>query len=288
MTPTPAAEVDGDVHVHPAYLAGAHWAGDAAFHPLLGLGAHTHHDDLGNYFAATPDGRIRLGFIPEQDWDTLWQLAVAPRPFAAPAWVASFSEDTPTEIVTAVTTELAAMYRPDEDAWLTARRPGILESMAPYTAQGWTVRPTSRGELVAAAPDGHAEASYSHQPLDRNEAEQAGQDGRYTLSAGGPQEGWYGRFSSGTPARILDAAATAMLTPTPAVRYRGCLTPYARRNATITPITPPTPSPLDVHRALAARTRSVPRIVQSAPPERAPAATLAWSTSTPTTAPGRR
>ncbi|MFB7672718.1 DUF317 domain-containing protein [Kitasatospora purpeofusca] len=278
-------EVEGDVHIRPVYLAGADWVGDTAFHPLLALGTRTHHDDLGNYYVSTVEGRIRVAFIPEQDWDTLWKIAVHTDAFSEPVWVANFSADAPTEIVTAVTTELAAMYRADEDSWIHARRPGVLESLAPYAAARWTwdTRSGPLGDVAAKSPDGHAQVRYSRTPLTSDESEQAGQDGRYTLCAGGSHEGWYGRFSSATPARILAAAAGAMLDSAPVARYRDFLSPYARRNATITPILPP-PTPLDVHRSLAARTRSAPLALRSTPAAR-PAVTLAWSTATPATAP---
>ncbi|MFJ4676849.1 DUF317 domain-containing protein [Kitasatospora sp. NPDC088783] len=287
LTPTAPeqlVEVDGDVHLHPVYLAGSDYTGDPAFRPLNSLGVRTHHDGAGNYYAQTFDGKVRVGFIPEQDWDTLWKIAVHPDAFSAPAWVASFSEDTPTEIPAAVTREIAAMYDADDDGWLHARTPAALESLAPYAAAGWNLQMTSLGTLVADSPDGHAQITRRRIPLGADQREQDGQDGRHTLDVGTPREGWYGRFSSATPARILSAVATAMLNPAPAVRYRSALSPYARRTATITPVLPPTPTPLDVHRALASRTRTAPLTVRSAPA----AASLVWSTASPATAPARR
>ncbi|MEV0188478.1 DUF317 domain-containing protein [Kitasatospora purpeofusca] len=277
-TQAAATETDGDTHVHPVYLAGSRYTGDFALQPLLDLpDTRAHNDEYGNFYLTTADGRIRIGFIPEQDWDTLWQLAVAPGPFADPHWVASFSDDTPTEIVTAVTTKLADLYRPSEDAWLTERTAGPLEWIAPYAAAGWTAHEVDTGQLTLHSPDTLAKVSYSLRPLAREDAEQAGQDGRYTIGTVS-RTGWYGRFSSGTPSRILDAASAAMLDPAPIPRYRSELGPYSRRTASITPITPPAPTPADLQRA-AARVRTAPRILQAAP---ADAGTrLAWTTTTP-------
>ncbi|MFF2561030.1 DUF317 domain-containing protein [Kitasatospora sp. NPDC058060] len=122
--------MDGDVHVHPVYLAGSLHIGDPALQPILDL-PHTerHHDDLGNFFATT-DGRIRIGFIPEQDWNTLWNITVAPDPFSRARWVANFSDGTPIELVKAVTTELATMYSADDDTWLDERTAGPLKTRA--------------------------------------------------------------------------------------------------------------------------------------------------------------
>ncbi|GAA2274569.1 hypothetical protein GCM10010430_70720 [Kitasatospora cystarginea] len=281
-TAAQAQEIDGDVHVHPVYLAGSLHIGDPALQPVLDL-PHTesHHDELGNFFVSTADGRIRIGFIPEQDWDTLWKIAVAPDAFAEPAWVANFSADTPIEIVTAVTTELAGMYRLDDNAWLSERTADPVEWIAPYAAAGWNARDVERGRLTLRSPDNLASITYRQQPLHPQDAEQAGQDGRYTIGTIN-SAGWYGRFSSGTPARILEAAATAALDPAPVVRYRDALDYYARRTATITPITAPVPSPLDVQRA-AARVRSAPRIIRSAPA--IGASNVVWTSTTPA---GRR
>ncbi|GJF32667.1 hypothetical protein KNE206_53670 [Kitasatospora sp. NE20-6] len=274
-------ETDGDVHVRPVYLAGDRYTGDFALQPLFELpGIQRHHDELGNFYLATGDGRIRLGFIPEQDWDTLWQIAVAPAPFAEPRWTASFSEATPTEIVTAVTTELARMYRPEDDTWLTERTAGPAEWTAPYTTVGWTQDPRDRGRLTLTSPDGHITAVHSWSPLSPSEAEQAGQDGRYTLSTRS-NTGWYGRFSSRTPARILAAATTTILDPAPVIRYRSELRHLSRHSATITPILPPPPSPLDVQRT-AARIRSTSPTTRAAAPATSTSARLAWTSTTPT------
>ncbi|MFJ7278322.1 DUF317 domain-containing protein [Kitasatospora sp. NPDC098663] len=225
----------------------------------------------------TTDGRIRIGYIPEQDWDTLWRIAVAPAPFAHPRWVANFSASTPEEIVTAVTTELARMYDPEDDAWLDERTTGPLEWIAPYAAAGWTTNDVDRGRLTLISPDHLASVTYRQHPLRHTEAEQLGQDGRFTVGTV-KTVGWYGRFSARTPSRILDAVATAMLDPRPVLRYRDALGYYTEREATITPVTPPAPSPLDIQRT-AARLRS------AAPP--APVATSAslprivWTSATP-------
>ncbi|KQV20960.1 MULTISPECIES: DUF317 domain-containing protein [unclassified Kitasatospora] len=286
MTPAWADELDGDVRVHPVYLAGGPFTGDPALQPLVDLpGAVRHHDERGNFFVATSDGRIRVGFIPEQDWDTLWKIAVAPDAFAPPRWVGNFSADTPIEIVAAVTTELVRMYSPDDETWLAERTCDALEWVGPYAAAGWTARNPGWGQLEFLSPDGHASINCRQRPIDSQDAEQAGQDGRFMIGTV-HSAGWYGRFSRGTPARILAAASTAMLSPEPVLRYRDALDLYTRRTATITPVTPPAPSPLDVHRALAAKARSTPPIVSAAPPT--PAATLAWTTSSTDTATHRR
>ncbi|MFJ6620029.1 DUF317 domain-containing protein [Kitasatospora sp. NPDC091335] len=276
--PRHRTDVDGDVHVHPVYLAGSLHIGDPAFQPILDLpNTERHHDDLGNFYAATADGRIRIWFIPEQDWNTLWKIAVAPDVFSAPRWVANFSDGTPIEIVKSVTAELAAMYSADDDTWLDERATGPLEWIAPYAAAGWTPQGVDRGHLTLRSPDGLASITYRRAGLlHTDDAEQAGQDGRFTIGTV-KSAGWYGRFSGGTPARILHAASTAMLDPAPVLRYRDALDHYTKQTATITPITPPAPSPLDIQRR-AARLRSA-----AAPSPGAPSpapSNVVWTSTT--------
>ncbi|WP_395297325.1 DUF317 domain-containing protein [Kitasatospora hibisci] len=174
-------EFDGDVFVRPVYLAGSRYTGDFALKPLSDQGFDGRHDDLGNYYLTAPDGRIRVGFIPEQEWDTLWKIAVHRNAFSAPEWVANFSEDTPAEIVTAVTTEIAQMSREDDDVWLEGRPARASEWLAPYTMAGWTPQPADRGATTLHSPDGLANVTHHLLPLGPEDAEQAGQDGRFQV-----------------------------------------------------------------------------------------------------------
>ncbi|GAB7185621.1 hypothetical protein ATKI12_5452 [Kitasatospora sp. Ki12] len=157
--------------------------GDPALQPILDLpSVEQHHDELGNFFAFTTDGRIRVGFIPEQDWDTLWKIAVAPGAdaFEAPRWVANFSTDTPIEIVKSVTTELARMYRTDGDTWLDERTAGPLEWVAPFAQAEWTPQGVDLSRLTLRSPDGLASITYRRAGLLHTaDTEQAGQDGRF-------------------------------------------------------------------------------------------------------------
>ncbi|MFF2145814.1 DUF317 domain-containing protein [Kitasatospora sp. NPDC058190] len=179
-----------------------------------------------------PDGRPTVG--AEQGWGTLWKIAVTPDASAVPRWGANFSADTPTEIVKSVTTELAHMYRANDATWLDERPAGPLEWIAPYAAAGWTPQGVDRGRLTLRSPDGLASIAYRRAGLlHADESEQAGQDGRFTIGTV-KSAGWYGRFSGGTPTRILQAASTAMLDATPVVRYRDALDYYAKQTATIT------------------------------------------------------
>jgi hypothetical protein len=107
-----------EYHVTPRYLAGPTLSGDLALQPLLDLGWHLTHDDLGNVFVASPDHTIRLGYLPEGDDSTLWKITAHRDPFAIPEWLVTFDDRVPTEIIRGFTTELAAAYAQGPDAYL--------------------------------------------------------------------------------------------------------------------------------------------------------------------------
>ncbi|MER7701654.1 DUF317 domain-containing protein [Kitasatospora sp. NPDC097605] len=169
------------------------------------------------------------------------------------------------------------MYRTDDNAWLDEPTLGPLEWIAPYADAGWAEAGVDRGTLTLRSPDTLARITYRAGALPVDDREQAGQDGRFTIGTAEPT-GWYGRFSGGTPARILHAVSTAMLDSNPVPRYWDALAYYAKQTATITLVTQPAPSPLDVQRR-AARLRSVTATPPSA--VSAPPSSVVWTSATP-------
>ncbi|WP_231650168.1 DUF317 domain-containing protein, partial [Streptomyces clavuligerus] len=102
-----AEEIDGDVYVSPVYLAGSTYTGDPALRPLLDVGFTMVDDDLANAYLASPDQKVRVGWLPEGEDDCLWRITGHERPFAPPRWLATFDHFTPVEVVAAFTTALA-------------------------------------------------------------------------------------------------------------------------------------------------------------------------------------
>lgn len=95
--------IDGDFYVSPRYLARSTAVGGSDFDPLRDLGWDLHHDDLGNPYLASPDNRVRLGYLPEGDDDGLRRINAYKDAFGTPAWGVCFNDSAPTELVTAFT-----------------------------------------------------------------------------------------------------------------------------------------------------------------------------------------
>ncbi|MFH8684217.1 DUF317 domain-containing protein [Streptomyces lydicus] len=94
--PTHAPE--GDVYVSPVYLAGSTFSGDPALQPLLDQGFLLHCDELANVYASSPEQHLRLGYLPEGENSTLWKIAARPDLVGPPRWIATFDDNTPTEL----------------------------------------------------------------------------------------------------------------------------------------------------------------------------------------------
>nr|BEK67581.1 hypothetical protein KPHV_48080 [Kitasatospora purpeofusca] len=269
------------VRITPALYAGPTPDTERAIRPLTDAGAVRLDDGRGNQLIISTDGRVRLGFEPEGG-DVVWKVAVHERPFLPPLWTVSLTENTPIEVVEAITTDLADRLRTGrrltggaaDDEWRT-----------PLHAHGWTLT------WDAAAGTETACSEYSPQDrivlntqavLDPEEWEEAGQDAFWTIYIAGEFDGWAAAASIETPDQILHTMVNAMLAP--AIRDIGDLGDLAVGAAVIgaaelTEI-PSSPTPLDVHRAQAARATSPTRtaadstrIVFSAPaPSPRPAA----------------
>ncbi|MER6516674.1 DUF317 domain-containing protein [Streptomyces sp. NPDC001553] len=279
MTDTAPEPIEGDVYVTPRYLSGSAWIGDPALQPLFELGWDRHHDDVGNLYVASPDRNVRLGFLPEGDDDGLWRITAYRDPFAAPAWGVCFNDMTPTELVTAFTTALAAAYTQGPDAYLDKEPRDRFDAVAPLLRGGWELQHPRWGVMELQTADGLAGLEYVTGRLDETK-ELTTLEARWYMWGGPKGPRWYATASTGTPVHLVTAITTALADPEPVPRWQegilSSLLPYIQ----LTPIVPPPPSaptPLDVHRRTAARPRPV--LTTTSVPR--------WSTST-TPAPARR
>jgi hypothetical protein len=247
-----------DVHVFPLYLAGptSDFTGDPALAPLLDQGFSLHCDEESNVHVSSPRHDIRLGYLPEGPDHTLWKVAVHTDPFGSPRWMATFDMPTPIELVTAFTTELANSYAKNPEFCVTGAARGADEALRPLSAAGWK-RENQRTETVCTAPDQLAGLTYSRRLL-APETELREDETRWLLWGGrdGYVSRWYATFTSHTPTHLIAAVTARLASPTPALRSRRDV-PARNRGATrITPVRPPTPTPLDVRRTSAALARS--------------------------------
>ncbi|GAA2254703.1 DUF317 domain-containing protein [Streptomyces amakusaensis] len=267
---------DNEVYVSPRHLAGSTAYGDPGLQPALDSGWKISYDDHGNVLLPSPDQRIRIGYLPEGDDDALWKIAAYQSPFEAPRWAAAFSSDCPTEFVTAFTSALVPLHEPEGNAFLTGgigpRLHPVFPVLKPLLDAGWKLPQTWRHPELR-SPDGLAGAWFDRSSLDPA-GELTSNHTRWGMWGGSSYGRWYAVFSTGTPTRLITATAAAVADPTPVLRWPGELSRMTRARATITPVRPPAPTPLEMARARrpvsALRTITVPRWSTSTPSARLP------------------
>ncbi|MEU5148776.1 DUF317 domain-containing protein [Streptomyces yangpuensis] len=266
---------DGDVYVTPRYLAGSTWTGDAALRPLFDIGWDRHNDEYGNVYVASPDRKVRLGFLPEGDDDGLWRITAYRDPFAAPAWGVCFNDMTPIEPVTAFTTALAAAYTHSPDAYLHMDDgQDRFDAVVPLMKGGWKLQHPRWGVVELQSADGLAGLEYTTGRLDEAK-ELTTLEARWYMWGGPKGPRWYATASTATPVHLVTAITTALADPAPVPRWQSGILSSLRPHIQLTPVVPPSPpapTPLDVHRRAGARPRlaltttSVPRWSTSSRP----------------------
>nr|WP_202557643.1 DUF317 domain-containing protein [Streptomyces sp. SID5789] len=261
--------------------------GDPGLDPLRDLGWDLHHDDLGNAYLTAPDGKVRLGYLPEGDDDGLWRINAYKDAFGPPAWGVCFNDAAPTEFVTAFTNALAEAYRQGPDQYLARPLAGSADrdpflAVDPLINRGWQFNRPHLSTFAITAPDGLATLEYTTSDLDPA-IELDTRDARWHLWAGtsSARPFWYITASTDTPAALLRAVTEAVTDPAPLPRWRDNTDSYVKDHAQLSPIlpqSPPSPTPLDVRRATASRR-----------PAALPAASVPrWSTTSRPALPGPR
>ncbi|MFB7270736.1 DUF317 domain-containing protein [Streptomyces sp. NPDC056244] len=273
-----------DVLVSPRYLAGSTGCGDDGFAPLTDHYWHDMHDEMGNFYATTYDSRLRVAYLPEvselmPDATALWQIRARTDHTTSPLWTAAFTDETPPEIVAAVTTQLNAdvsastakaaahLQRNDhpDTVWDVLRAADWRISVA-----GWHVEAHSPDTLV----------SLAYRPPVRTDGRGVPRDEawRATIVAtpGARRALWEADFHSATPAHVVAAFARGLVDPAPLSREQDTVPDACRSHAR--PVTAPEPE-----RSASIRHRPTPLDVARARLVRPPAVTTSvprWSTST--------
>ncbi|WP_435059141.1 DUF317 domain-containing protein [Streptomyces sp. bgisy060] len=194
--------------ISPRYLAGP---GDARHvtHPLRAAGWSVHSDALHSAVKMkSPDLQHEVLFRPSphstRDW---WRIHSA---LGVDYWYATFSGETPAEIIAGLTDTLV---RPDPGDAAVDDIPAVLAQ------HGWTHTRDESGGLTLTSPDGMAVVEQPVSPslgIRDWEISVAQYRGPY-----GP-EGvvWLASLDQAAPARLLAGVATALADPTPVLRPR--------------------------------------------------------------------
>ncbi|MFE2108001.1 DUF317 domain-containing protein [Kitasatospora sp. NPDC059463] len=244
--------------VHPRYLAGA---GEIArvLQPVVQVhGWPYENNPAGNRVAATsPCGRIEV--LAQHAVFHLWKISVRDRPGDnQPRWQATFTKETPAEIVGALVQALAAdrYVAPEEIVadWpghpSTSWRPLLKAGWAPADLTALRIKDPDTGTVTAAwpgaegavstvvdgirftSPDGKATLVHTPKP-DHLFGEGVGP---WQIDvAFGPSwdDQWTAILSAATPVRYLNMLTSAVADPAPVVRARDQISSATRAAATI-------------------------------------------------------
>ncbi|MGW2540975.1 DUF317 domain-containing protein, partial [Kitasatospora sp. NPDC001574] len=234
FSPRRALNASREYHVAPRHLAPGAGVPDTALQRLASAQWLYGGDDVANVYLASPDLRIRFGFLPEVP-GPLWK-ATAGDPFHGDAaWLVTMSDQTPAEIVADFASALVRVHAEGPAAYLTDARPVAFD--ATLVAAGWnTVEDERLPYPFSQSPDGYAEVHHVPGDLDRA-GELSGASARWIVNGGTEEERWWVTASSGTPTRVVADLYGAVVSPAP-VRREGSDLRHLPPCATITPVTP--------------------------------------------------
>lgn len=246
-TPTSAAPPEPSERrylVSPRYLAGPGEQPEQALAPLL-QGGWTPVSDvaLDGLTLLSPDLNTLLRHRPDDRVFAAWTVyAFAPdRATAGAVWTATFTWDTPVEIVTGFTTALA---RADHD-----KHAAGVDPFAAFGRAGWARNRGLFGTLYT-EPGSLADAGRRHE-VDP-EREMAHLEETWLITGTGEHGPWFATASSDTPTGLLAALALATLDRHPVIRTGlGGIAREAQINAL------PMPTGPSAARSVRARQRAV-------------------------------
>ncbi|MEV0188424.1 DUF317 domain-containing protein [Kitasatospora purpeofusca] len=218
-------------------------------------------DPVANVYAASPDLRIRFGFLPEAP-GPLWQAVASVDPFhGAPAWLVTMDHSTPAEIVADFAADLVVAHTEGPQRYLDeGSKTALDETLA---AAGWqAVHDERLPHLLWQSPDGYAEVHHLPGEIDPD-TELAGTAARWVITGGTDDERWWITASSATPTNLVASLYSAVVNPAPVRRYGADLHTLPAQ-ATVKPVAPIRGS----SRALAAHAGSA--LIRSAHPAATP------------------
>lgn len=175
-------------------------------------------NSLGEEFACSPSGQIRLARLTTPYTDYPWQIVSHWDPFAParPDWTAYFSWGTPRELLNDWLGALAATHSGDErlDPLLAQALPSQF-ALAPLAEAGW--QHDSRPECTSyTSPDGLATVLLEGNTADPEQEDPFG----WSISVTHGESSWDARLGRRTPPLLIRAAVQALASTEPALRHR--------------------------------------------------------------------
>ncbi|MFB7950144.1 DUF317 domain-containing protein [Kitasatospora phosalacinea] len=264
-----------DYLVAPRFLAGPTYTGDHVLDPLRNAGWTLSHDELGNFFAATPDHTVRVAYLPEGTRGDLWVITAHHDAWAAPEWQVTVDLAAAPEIVAELTTTLAAAQSAAYGSVVHGPTGGFDLTYRLLDEHSWQ-QGNEPARALFRSPDGLV-TLYRHLGHLDYDDEMTGDLERWTIKVGPPGHRWYATATSNTPDRFLETLTNAVTDPAPVQRHLR-RSELSRLPAQAT-ATPTAPSPLEVARVRAASSRSL-SVPRTAPTPGTGGSVLAYTTTT--------
>ncbi|MCG6497084.1 DUF317 domain-containing protein [Kitasatospora sp. A2-31] len=240
MTSSPPAAYQDEVLVRPRHLAGPGPLPVLA--PLLHLHSWPYRVDesLAQLVAFSPDRRVEIAMEPHRVFH-LYRVSVRKHPTdEVPYWQATFTKDTPGEIVGAFVQAIAAdgYTMPEEIVAEPTASPTT--AWRPLLKAGWQLQ-DDPDFVRLTSPDGTTGFTYSPASTDDRCGEGVGAWMAQATFGPAWSDQWTIVLGHSTPVRYLAILASAIADPAPVVRRRSSLSEAALPKLTTWPARPADP-----------------------------------------------
>jgi hypothetical protein len=178
---------------------------------LFDQGWSKHTPATGLQLAMSPCQRVRAGYRPNTVCDPYagqWTVAVQQDPFGPVEWSATFSADTPGEVVADFHRELLSAYLDDAFTDGPVLQPDLTDpsrAYLPLLNAGWTHMVSNLGTQRFSSPDGIASLSHFYGTVS-----DPGSVRWRLLARWGDEPLWTARFSNKAPVYMVDAFTTSL------------------------------------------------------------------------------
>ncbi|MEU5825118.1 DUF317 domain-containing protein [Streptomyces sp. NPDC047803] len=209
---------DQEVKVLPRHLAGPGERDLCEIWPFpFDSGWRLHPAEDGMTFSSSPCARVwtRLVLEPDTRGQGMWTIGASRIPFGPTSWQIVFDVTTPAELLHDVPAELRDRYlwdRSNDRAYLFNDETAPHTAYAPLFAGGWSHEANVQGTQTFRSPDGLGAVRYRFAPGTLR----GPNDPAWTAWAGDwgtPQ--WKARFARNTPATLVAAFTTSLISTEP-------------------------------------------------------------------------